>query len=83
MLGLTAATSATDAAINKKILGSRNHATLIISNNDMEDLLKIVKSLEHSDILLNRVTETLRYKPIIKRNLDLLVSIVVIIYLIK
>ena len=36
MLGLTAAAaSATDAAINKKILGSGNHKTLIISNNDM------------------------------------------------
>ena len=34
MLGLTAAASATDAAINKKkILGSRNHTTLIISND--------------------------------------------------
>ena len=45
MLGLTAAASATDAAINKKILGSGNHTTLIISNDDMQDLLKIVKSL--------------------------------------
>ena len=33
MLGLTAAASATDAAINKKILGSGNHTTLIISND--------------------------------------------------
>ena len=46
MLGLTAAASATDAAINGKVLGSGNHATLIISNDDMQDLLKIVKSLE-------------------------------------
>ena len=44
MLGLTAAASATDAAINKKILRSGNHAKLIISNDDMQDLLKIVKS---------------------------------------
>ena len=35
MLGLTAAASATDAAINKKILGSGGHTTLIISNDDM------------------------------------------------
>ena len=35
MLGLTAAASVTDAAINKKILGSGNHTTLIISNDDM------------------------------------------------
>ena len=44
MLGLTAAASATDAAINKKALGSGNHTTLIISNDDMQYLLKIVKS---------------------------------------
>ena len=45
MLGLTAAASATDAAINKKVLGSGNHTTPIISNDDMQDLknLKIVK----------------------------------------
>ena len=57
MLGLTAAALATDAATNKKILGSGNH-TLIISNDDMQDLLKIVKSLEDSGILLNGITET-------------------------
>ena len=50
MLSLTAAASAADAAINKKILGSRNHTTLIISNDDMQDLLKIVKSLEDDGI---------------------------------
>ena len=50
MLGLTAAASATDAAINKKILGSGNHTTLIISNDDIQDLLKKVKSLEDSGI---------------------------------
>ena len=49
-LGLTAA-SAADAGIHKKILGSGN-TTLMISNNDMEDLIKIVKSLEDSGLLL-------------------------------
>ena len=34
MLGLTAAASATDAAINKKILGSRTK-TLIVSNDEI------------------------------------------------
>ena len=58
MLGLTAAASATDAAINKKILGSGNHITLIISNDDLQDLLKIAKSLEDSGILLDGITET-------------------------
>ena len=60
MLGLTAAASATDAAINKKILGSGNHTAFIISNDDMQDLLKIVKSLEDSGILLNGITETVK-----------------------
>ena len=44
-LGLTASASAADAGIHKKILGSGNTA-LIISNKDMDDLIKIVKSLE-------------------------------------
>ena len=60
MLGLTAAASATDAAINKKILGSGNHATLTISNDDMQGLLKIVKSLEDSGIVLDGITETVK-----------------------
>ena len=49
-LGLTAAASAADAGIHKKILGSGN-TTLIISNKDMDDLIKIVKSLEDSRLL--------------------------------
>ena len=51
-LGLTAAASAADAGIHKKILGSGNNTTLIISNKDMDDLIKIVKSLEDSGLLL-------------------------------
>ena len=43
-LGLTAAASATDAAIHKKIFGSGT-ATLIISNEEMYDIMKIVKFL--------------------------------------
>ena len=43
-LGLTASASAVDAGIHKKILGSGN-TTLIISNGDIEDLIKIVKIL--------------------------------------
>ena len=44
MLGLTAAASATDAAIKKTLLRSGNHTTLIISNDDLNDLLEVVKS---------------------------------------
>ena len=60
MLGLTVAASVTDAAMHKKILGSGNHTTLIICNDDMHDLLKIVKSLEGSGMLLNGITETVK-----------------------
>ena len=59
-LGLTAAASPTDAAINKKILGSGNHTTLIISNDDIQDILKIVKSLEDSGLLLDGIIETVK-----------------------
>ena len=59
MLGLTAAASATDAAINKKILGSGT-TTLIISNDELNDILKIFKSLEDSGILLKEVSETIK-----------------------
>ena len=55
-LGLTAAALAANAGIHKKILGSGN-TTVIISNEDMEDLIKIVKSLEDSGLLLEGVTE--------------------------
>ena len=44
-LGLTAAASAADAGIHKKFLGSGT-TTLIISNDELEDIVKIVKSLE-------------------------------------
>ena len=63
LLGLTAAASGTDAGIRRKILGSRhnnNNTTLIISNNEIEDIIKIVKSLEDSGLLLKGVTETVQ-----------------------
>ena len=60
-LGLTAAAAAAaDAGIHKKILGSSHNTTLIISNDEMEDILKIVGSLEDSGILLQGVSETIK-----------------------
>ena len=62
-LGLTTAASAADAGIHKKILGSgsdNNNTILIISNDEMDDILKIVKSLEDSGILLKGVSETIQ-----------------------
>ena len=44
-LGLTAASAAADAGKHKKVLGSGHNTTLIISNDEMEDILKIIKSL--------------------------------------
>ena len=58
-LGLTAAASPRDAGIYKKILGSGT-ATLIISNDEMKYIIKIVKSLEDSGLLLKGVTGTVQ-----------------------
>ena len=43
----------------KKILGSGN-TTLLVSNDEIEDIIKIIKSLEDSGLLLKRVTETVQ-----------------------
>ena len=58
-LGLTAAASAADAGIHKEILGSGN-ATPIISNDEMEGIIKMVKSLEDFGLLLKGVSETIQ-----------------------
>ena len=58
-LGITAAASAIDAGIQKKIHGSGT-TTLIISNEEMNDIMKIVQALEDSDILLKGVTKTIK-----------------------
>ena len=57
--GLTAAASAADAGIHKKILGSGS-TTLMISNDEMEDIIKIVQSLEDSGSLLKGVRKTIQ-----------------------
>ena len=58
-LGITAAASAIDAGIQKKIHGSGT-TTLIISNEEMNDIMKIVQALENSNILLKGVTKTIK-----------------------
>ena len=47
-LGLTVAASAADAGIHKKILGSgrNSNTTLMISNDEMDDILKIANLLK-------------------------------------
>ena len=59
MLGFTAAASATEAGINKKLLGS-GKTNLIISNDEINDILKIVKSLEDFGVLLKGVNGTIK-----------------------
>ena len=53
--------SAIDGSIKKKMLGS-GMTTLIISNDKMNDILKIVKSLENSGLLLKGVSETIQHE---------------------
>ena len=58
-LGLTAVASVTDAAIHKKMFGS-GFTKLIILNEEMEDIIKIVKSLKDSGLLIKGVSETIK-----------------------
>ena len=51
--------SATDAAIQKKMHGSRTTA-LTISNEEMEDIIKIVKSLKESGLMMKGICETIK-----------------------
>ena len=50
----------TAAGIHKKILGSGNNTTIMISNDEMDDLIKTVKSLEDNGLLIKGVTETVQ-----------------------
>ena len=60
--------SATVAAIQKKFNRSGT-TTLKISNTEMEDIMKIAKSLEELGLLLKRITETIKNKTNKKENL--------------
>ena len=57
-LGIIAAASAIDAGIQKKIHGSGTR-TLIISNKEVNNIMKIVQTLEYSNILLKGVIKTI------------------------
>ena len=68
-LGLTVAALAADKGIHKKILASGKHTTdsashnntiLIITNNEMRCIIRIVKSLDDSGLLLKGVSETIQ-----------------------
>ena len=51
--------SAADAAVQKKIYRSGTTA-LIISNEKMEDIIKIVKSFEESGLIIKGISETIK-----------------------
>ena len=58
-LGITAAASAIDAGIQKKMRGSAT-TTLIISNKEMNEIMKIVQALEDYNVLLKGVNKTIK-----------------------
>ena len=58
-LGITAAASVIDAGIQKKIHGSGT-TTLIISNEEMNGIMKIAQALEDSNILLKGFTKAIK-----------------------
>ena len=58
-LRVTVAVSAIDAGIQKNIYGSRT-TTSIVSNEEVNDIMKIVQALEDSNILLKGVTKTIK-----------------------
>ena len=68
-LGLTAASLAADAAIHEKMFGyglpsnfAPHNTTLIISTEEMNDIIKIIKSLEKSGLLTKVVAKQLKIK---------------------
>ena len=58
-LGFTAASSAADTGIHKEILGS-GMTILTISNEEIDDIMKIVKSVVESSLLIEDVSKMKR-----------------------
>ena len=68
-LSLSSGMSAADAAIQKKIYGSSHPlniasrtAALIISNEEIKDIMKIIKSLEEPGLLRKGISEQIKMK---------------------
>ena len=59
LLGLTAVGTATDAAIHKKMFES-GETTLMISNEEMIDIIKIIRSLEEYGLLIKGIGKAIR-----------------------
>ena len=66
-LGLTAAASADDVGI-QKILLKFGATTLIISNEELRDIMKLVNFLEDCGLLINGVTQTIEYETKVQRD---------------
>ena len=66
-LGLTAAASVAAAGIHNKLLGS-GKTTLIISNDQMKDIIEKVKSLEDLCLLLEGVSQAIQNEAKEKRG---------------
>ena len=62
-LKLMTATSAIDVAIQKKTHKS-GRTTLIISKEEMDDIMKIVKYLEESDLLKKSANKTTEHEAV-------------------
>ena len=60
--------------VEKELPEQENDLTLFILNEDVNDIIKIIKSLEDSGVLINRVTETVKHK--MKKEEDILASLV-------
>lgn len=61
LLRLTAEASASNAAIQKVIYGS-DTATIVFSNEDLNDIVNLVKPPEESDLLIKVGSETVENK---------------------
>ena len=60
LLGITAAALKIDAGILKNKIHGSGNATLIVSNEEMNDIIKSIQALEDSNILLKGVTKTIK-----------------------
>ena len=60
-MGLTAVSSAVDAGVQEKICGSGTK-TLVVSNEETNDIMKIAQAFEDSSVLLKGVTKTSKNK---------------------
>ena len=55
---LTAAASATDAGIHQKMFGSGRPLELIVSNEEINDIMKLIQSFKESGLLIKGISET-------------------------